>query len=199
MAGDAHIAAKHYRKLIRAQPTMTNALLEGARAFTLSGNPEAARKALKKVESMNGLSTEIKSHIASGYFKMGDYEKAHDVLSGYWEKDREIAIGMALVEVCERLRRVDQALKILEAIGTKHPRAPLMKGLILKNKGDIDGAMATLSLIESEQVKGVDSKTWYRATLILADCYEKQGLYKDAWDRVLAANKKMLQIGRAHV
>lgn len=192
MAGNAHVAAKHYRKLIRAQPEMTTALLEGARAFTLSGNPEAARKALKKVESMAGLSTEIKSHIASGYFKMGDYEKACEVLSEYWENDREIVIGIALVEVFERLRQLDQALKILEEIGTQHPRAPLMKGLILKSKGDIDGAVTALLLIESEQVKNVDSKTRYRASLVLADCYEKQGRYKDAWNLVIAANKVML-------
>jgi lipopolysaccharide biosynthesis regulator YciM len=192
VAGDAHVAAKLYRKLIRAQPEMTTALLEGARAFTLSGNPEAARKALKKVESMTGLSTEIKSHIASGYFKLGDYEKAYDVLSTYWENDREIAIGIALVEVCERLRRLDQALKILEEIGIRHPRAPLMKGIILKSKGDIDNAVAALTLIESEKIKNVDSKTRYRASLILAECYEKQGRYKDSWDLVIAANKAML-------
>ena len=192
IAGDAHIAAKHYRKLIRTQPEMTTALLEGARAFTLSGNPDAARKVLKKVESMSGLSTDIKSHIASGYFKMGDYEKAHEVLLGYWEKDREIVIGMALVEVCERLRRLDQALEILEEIGVRHPRAPLMKGLILKSKNDIDGAVVALLLIESGQVKDVDLKTRYRTALVLADCYEKQGLYEDAWNRVIAANKTML-------
>ena len=188
IAGNANTAAKHYRKLIRAEPEMTTALLEGARALTLSGNPEAARKALKKVESMHGLSTEIKSHVASGYFKMGDYEKAYDVLSGYWEKDREIAIGMALVEVCERLRRLDQALSILEEIDTRHPRAPLMKGLILKSKSDIEGAVAALSLIESGQVRGADSKTRYRAALVLATCYEKQGLYKEAWGKSIAAN-----------
>lgn len=192
MAGDAHVAAKHYRKLIRGQPNMTTALLEGARAFTLSGNPEAARKALKTVASIPGLSTEIKSHIASGYFKMGDYEKAYEVLSNYWEKDREIAIGIALVEVCERLRRLDSALKILVEIGTRHPRAPLMKGLILKSQGDIEGAITTLSLIESEQIKDVDLKTRYRASLVLATCYEKQGRYKDAWDKVIGANKSML-------
>ena len=190
--GNAHAAAKHYRKLIRAQPEMTIALLEGARAFTLSGNPEAARKALKKVESMAGLSTEIKSHIASGYFKMGDYEKAYEVLLAYWENDREIDIGIALVEVCERIRQLDTALVILEEIGTRHPRAPLMKGLILKGKGDMDGAIAALTLIESEQVKNVDAKTRYRASLILADCYEKKGRYKDAWELVIAANETIL-------
>ena len=189
LAGNAQTAAKLYRKLIRVQPHMTTALLEGARAFTLSGNPDAARKALKQVESMNGLSTDIKSHVASGYFKLGDYEKAFDVLAGYWEKDRELTIGIALVEVCERLRRLDRALELLDEIGTKHPRAPLMKGLILKSKNDIDGAVAALSLIESEQVKNPDFKTRYRAALVLADCYEKQGLYKDAWEKVIAANK----------
>lgn len=192
VAGNAQTAAKFYRKLIRSQPQMTTALLEGARAFTLSGNPDAARKALKTVESMHGLSAEIKSHVASGYFKMGDYEKAKDILAGYWEKDHEIAIGMALVEVCERLRQLDQALEILEEINTQHPRAPLMKGLILKNKKDLEGAIATLSLIESGKVKNPDLKTRYRAALILADCYEKQGRYKDAWDKVIAANKAML-------
>ena len=192
IAGNAHAAAKHYRKLIRTQPEMTTALLEGARAFTLSGNPEAARKALKKVESMAGLSAEIKSHIASGYFKMGDYEKAHEVLSAYWDNDREISIGIALVEVCERIRQLDQALAILEEIGTQHPRAPLMKGLILKSKGDVDGAIAALTLIQSKQVKNVDSKTQYRASLILADCYEKRGRYKDAWNLLITANKAML-------
>ena len=192
IAGNAEVAAKHYRKLIRTQPEMTTALLEGARAFTLSGNPDAARKALGKVESMSGLSTEIKSHIASGYFKMGDYEKARDVLLGYWEKDREIEIGIALVEVYERLRQLDLALEILEEIGAQHPRAPLMKGLILKSQGNINDAIATLSLIHLEQIKNVDSKTRYRAALVLADCYEKQGCYKDAWDLVIAANKAMM-------
>ena len=192
IAGNAHTAAKHYRKLIRTHPEMTTALLEGARAFTLSGNPEAARKALKKVESMTGLSTEIKSHIASGYFKMGDYEKAHEVLSAYWENGREISIGIALVEVCERIRQLDQALAILEEIGTQHPRAPLMKGLILKSKGDVDGAIAALTLIKSGQVKNVDSKTQHRASLILADCYEKRGRYKDAWNLLITANEAML-------
>lgn len=192
IAGDAHAAAKHYRKLIRTQPDMTTALLEGARAFTLSGNPEAARKALKKVESMAGLSSELKSHVASGYFKMGDYEKAHKVLSAYWEIDREIDIGIALVEVCERIRQLDQALEILEEIGTRHPRAPLMKGLILKSEGDVDSAINALTLITSEQVKNVDSKTQYRASLILADCYEKKGRYKDAWNLLIAANEAML-------
>ena len=61
MAGNAHTAAKYYRKLIRAEPTMTTALLEGSRAFTLSGNPDAARKALKSVATIPGLSSEIKS------------------------------------------------------------------------------------------------------------------------------------------
>lgn len=192
MAGNAQVAAKHYRKLIRANPGMTTALLEGARAFTLCGNPEAARKALKKAEAVTGLSTEVKRHIASGYFKMGDYEKAFDVLSDYWSKDREIDIGIALVEVCERLRRLDQALEILEEIGTQHPRAPLMKGLILKSNGDMQGAIASLLLIHSNQIKHVDSKTHYRASLVLADCYEKQGRYKDAWDQVIAANQSML-------
>ncbi len=192
VAGDAHAAAKHYRKLIRAQPEMTTALLEGARAFTLSGNPEAARKALKKVESMAGLSPELKSHVASGYFKMGDYEEAHKVLSAYWENDREIDIGIALVEVCERIRQLDQALEILEEIGTRHPRAPLMKGLILKSGGDVDSAINALTLITSEQVKNVDSKTQYRASLVLADCYEKKGRYKEAWNLLIAANEAML-------
>lgn len=192
VAGDAHLAAKQYRKLIRAQPEMTTALLEGARAFILSGNPEAARNALRKVESMAGLSTELKSHIASGYFKMGDYEKAFDVLLAYWEKDREIDIGIALVEVCERLRRLEQALKILEEIGIRHPRAPLMKGLILNGKGDIDDAVAALTLIESEQVKNVDVKTRYRASLVLSGCYEKQGRYNEAWNLLITANKSML-------
>lgn len=192
VAGDAHSAAKHYRKLIRTQPGMTTALLEGARAFTLSGNLEAARKALKKVELMTGLSPEIKSHIASGYFKMGDYEKACEVLSAYWKKDREIVIGMALVEVLERLRRLDQALETLDEIGEQHPRAALMKGLILKSKGDMTGAVAALSPIQSEQVNGVDLKTRYRASLVLAECYEKLGRYADAWNLVIAANNSML-------
>ena len=192
MAGNATEAAKHYRKLIRAQPGMTTALLEGARAFTLSGNPQAARQALKKVESMSGLSAELKSHVASGYFKMGDYEKAYEVLADYWEKDRDVTIGIALVEVCERLRRLDRALEILEEIGLRHPRAPLMKGLILKSQGNIERAIAALSLIESEQVKGIDLKTRYRASLALAACHEKQERYKDAWDLVIAANQTML-------
>jgi len=195
IAGNAHVAAKHYRKLIRAQPEMTIALLEGARAFTLSGNPEAARKSLQKVASLPGLSADIKSHIASGYFKMGDYKKAHDVLYEYWEKDREIAIGIALVEVCERLRQLDQALEILEEIGTAHPRAPLMKGLILRSNGDLDGAVTALSLIESGNVQNVDSKTSYRTALVLADCYEKQERYKEAWDLMIATNKTVLPSG----
>lgn len=192
MAGNATEAAKHYRKLIRAQPGMTTALLEGARAFTLSGNPQAARQALKKVESMSGLSAELKSHVASGYFKMGDYEKAYEVLADYWEKDRDVTIGIALVEVCERLRRLDRALEILEEIGLRHPRAPLMKGLILKSQGNIEDAIAALSLIESEQIKDIDVKTRYRASLALAACHEKQERYKDAWDLVIAANQTML-------
>ena len=192
MSGDAQVASRHYRKLIRANPEMPTALLEGARAFTLSGNPEAARKALKKTASLANLSTELKSHIASGYFKLGDYEKAYDILNGYWTKDREIEIGIALVEVCERLRRLDYALEVLEIIGTDHPRAPLMKGLILKSKGDIKGAVNSLNLIQSEQVKRVDPKTQYRASLVLADCYEKQERYQDALQLVLAANNSML-------
>ena len=191
-SGDAKLASKHYRKLIRADPEMTTALLEGARAFTLSGNPDAARKVLKKTESLPSLNAELKSHIASGYFKLGDYEKAYDVLYRYWTKEREIVIGMALVEVCERLRRLDYALEVLEAIGLAHPRAPLMKGLILKNRGDIEGAIASLQLIQSEQVKGVDEKTRYRASLILADCYETQGRYQDAWQLIITANQSML-------
>ncbi len=192
MAGNAHVATKHYRKLIRAEPKMTTALLEGARAFTLSGNPEAARKALKTAASLSGLSSEIKSHIASGYFKMGDYEKAHDVLSEYWAEDRDVTIGIALVEVCERLRRLDRALEVLDVIGVRHPRAPLMKGLILKSRGDTEDAIDALSLIESEQVQNIDSKTKYRASLTLASCYEKLERYKDAWDLVTTANKAIL-------
>lgn len=191
-SGDAKMASKHYRKLIRANPGMTTALLEGARAFTLSGNPSEARKALKKAQSLPNLSAEFKSHIASGYFKLGDYEKAYDVLDAYWNKDREIVIGMALVEVCERLRRLDYALDVLEAIGTKHPRAPLMKGLILKSRGDVQGAINALHLIHAEQVQGVDQKTRYRTCLVLADCYEKQGDYQDAWQLVINANQSML-------
>ncbi len=192
IAGNAQEAAKFYRKLIRAQPEMTTALLEGARAFTLSGNSDAARKALKTVESMSGLNTEIKSHIASGYFKLGDYEKAHDVLSAYWEKDHEVTIGMALVEVCERLRRLDTALRILDEIDIKHPRAPLMKGLILKSEKDVEGAIKALSLIESGAVKDPDSKTRYRTALALAECYEAKELYENAWNKVIAANEAML-------
>lgn len=192
IAGNAQDAAKHYRKLIKAKPGMPTALLEGARAFTLSGNSEAARKALKTVESLSGLNTELKSHIASGYFKMGDYEKARDILTKYWGEARETEIGIALVEVLERLRELDQALEILELIGVKHPRAPLMKGLILKNKGDVEGAIAALLLIESEQVQNVDAKTRYRALLVLAACYEQQGHCKEAWGIVIAANKAML-------
>ena len=192
MSDNPQIASKHYRKLIRSNPEMPTALLEGARAFTLSGNPEAARKALKKMELLPNLTTELKRHIASGYFKLGDYEKAYDVLYGYWNKDRDIEIGMALVEVCERLRRLDFALEVLEAVGTDHPRAPLMKGLILKNKGDIDRAIASLSLIQSGQVKNADQKTQYRASLVLASCYEKQERYRDALQLVIAAKKSML-------
>lgn len=192
ISGDAATATKHYRKLIRAQPEMTTALLEGARAFTLSGHPESARKVLKKVELMAGLSTELKSHVASGYFKMGDYEKAYEVLLGHWEKDHEVDIGIALVEVCERLRRLDRALEILDVIGTRHPRAPLMNGMILKSRGDPDAAIAALSLIHSGHVKDVDEKTRYRTSLALADCYEKKQRYQDAWQLMIAANEAML-------
>ena len=171
---------------------MTTALLEGARAFTLSGNPDAARRALKKVEAMSGLSAEIKRHIASGYFKMGDYEKAYDILSGYWQQERSMEIGIALVEVCERLRRLDRALEILEEIGIKHPRAPLMQGLILKSKGDIDHAVDVLTPLHLKQIPNTDERTRYRAALVLATCYEKQKRYKDAWDLALAANQAAL-------
>ena len=180
------LASSLYRQLIKRYPQSVTVLIEGARALTRAGNVTAARTALEQARQLEPELLEIQLHVASGLFKLGDYAQAHRLLAELWSKSKQPEVGIALVEVCERIGNIDEALTIINTLPESHPRVLLLKGVLLRRNRNYSDAHDTLtSLTDFTQL---DNNTRLRASLLMAQCLEKLGDYKAAWSTMSEAH-----------
>lgn len=192
LAGKYRIAATHYRRLLRAVPDFPPVIFEGVRALTHLGEFIEARQILSAAAAVADQSAELWSQYSSAYFMLGDYSKAHELLAQRWAAKSEFVIGIALVEVCERLGSLEEALRVLGSLGKPHPRAMLMEGVIRHRLGAIAEAAHLLEPLARGEVPGSDPGTRLRASLLLALCYEKLGRFRDAWLTMTEAKTRVL-------
>ncbi|NWK55264.1 sulfotransferase [Verrucomicrobiaceae bacterium N1E253] len=181
------VAASHYRKLVKVYANHPIILLEAVRALTHVGDLKLARQLLKQVEALKLV--EFVVPMASGYFKMGDYGEASRILRESWTETQRADVGIALVEVCERMGELTECMEILNQLPAESVRAELLKGVIHSRQGDVDTAQVSFESIVSGKYARVDQGTTLRASLLLAMCYEQQGLYQKAWTTMTGARR----------
>ena len=183
-------AVRHYEKLLRIAPNVPVVLIESAHAFTRSGHFDTARRLLQRMESALALHPDFLVPVATGYFAIGDYQKSRDLLGRRWrEGDRSPETGIALVETAERMGDWDEADRILGALNANDPRANLFRGILKTRRDDHEAAS---ELLERSMREARDGATLLRAGLLLAVCRERQGRYREAWERMVETRKSAL-------
>ncbi len=140
---------------------------------------------------------EIGVSIAAGYFQAGDYEVAQAILSDGWRKTGSMKFFTPLMEVLERLGKLEAALEVLTELKNPTPRARLIEGLIAARKKDFSSALSAFLLARTDGLAAGDALTALRAGLEEAKCHEKSGDYAKAWSAMTSIRAQLFP--RAHV
>lgn len=180
-----------YREIIDRGPRSASLLAEAANAYTLNGDRDKARALLIDALGSGNLTADIAVRIASGFFKTGDHQVAHEVLRDGWQKTHSLSFVLPLMETLERLGQLEAALALLAEFKTPPPRARLIEGLIAARQKDFSRASKTFSEAKAGSLGSDDGLTALRAGLEEAKCYEKLGDYARAWSTMTTIRAKL--------
>jgi len=179
-------AVTAYREIIKLAPRSAPLLVEAARAHTLNGDRDKSRALLIDALASGNITVEIAVRIASGFFMAGDHQVAYEVLRDGWQKTRSVEFVIPLMEVLERLGKLEEALALLVELKSPSPRARLIEGLIATRQKDFSRALMAFSLARTGGLASSDGLTALRAGLEEAKCHEKLGDYAKAWSAMSA-------------
>jgi tetratricopeptide (TPR) repeat protein len=179
-------AVTAYREIIKLAPRSAPLLVEAARAHTLIGDRDKARALLIDALASGNVTVEIAVRIASGFFLAGDHQVAYEVLRDGWQKTRFGEFVVPLMEILERLGKLEEALALLVELKNPSPRARLIEGLIAVRQKDFSRALMAFSQARTGGLASSDGLTALRAGLEEAKCHEKLSDYAKAWAAMTA-------------
>jgi tetratricopeptide (TPR) repeat protein len=180
-----------YLEILKLSPGSAPLLVEAARAYTLNGDRDQARALLIDALASGNVTMEIAIRIASSFFLAGDHQVAHAILSDGWQKTRFVAFLVPLMEVLERLGKLEEALGLLVEFKSPSPRAWLLEGLIAARQKDFARALTAFSKAQTGSLAAGDGLTALRAGLEEAKCHERLGDYAKAWSAMTAIRAKL--------
>lgn len=183
-------AAATYREIVKLAPRSTPLLVEAARACTLNGDRDEARTLLLDALASGNITVEIALGIALGFFMAGDYRVACEILSDGWQKTRSTEFTIPLMEVLERLGKLEECLALLAELKNPPPRARLIEGLVAMRQKDFSRALAAFSLARTGSQESGDGLTALRAGLEEAKCHERLNDFARAWSTMTAIRAK---------